>query len=317
MAVGIVSFNNLNDFEDGNKLVVLPLVSVIVATYRRDTSLEKALVSLMRQTYEHVEIVVVDDNADGTWNNKVKSIIDNFEPQLNKRIKYIQNKVNKGSAETRNIGIKTASGEYITFLDDDDIYLPNKIKNQVEFMIENETDFSITDLFLYGENGKLLERRNRKYIKKTTKSDLLRYHLMHHMTGTDTMMFKREFIVSIGGFPPINVGDEFYLMQKAIESGGKFGYLSVCDIKAYVHTNTDGLSSGKSKIEGENNLFEYKKQFFSQLTKKDIRYIKMRHFAVLAFAELRRKKYTDFAKYSINAFITSPIYSLKLLLKIG
>ena len=127
------------------------------------------------------------------------------------------------------------------------------------------------------------------------------------------MMFRREYLIDIGGFEPIDVGDEFYLMQKAIERGGKFDYISVCDVKAYVHTETEGLSSGESKINGENSLYEYKKKYFNELDRKSISYIKMRHYAVLAFAEIRRKKYIRFAKYSIQAVISSPIGCIKLL----
>ncbi len=289
-------------------------VSVIIATYRRDVSLKRALESLINQTYETTEIIVVDDNAEAEWNKKVKDIID--EMNLLHPIIYIENEVNKGSAETRNIGIKVATGEYITFLDDDDIYLQNKIKNQVKHMIEKNSDFSITDLDLYDENERLIEKRTRKYIKRNYKEDLLRYHLMHHMTGTDTLMFKKDYLLNIGGFPPINVGDEFYLMQKAIETGGIFSYLPHCDVQAYVHTETDGLSSGECKIKGENELYEYKKSIFGELDIKTIRYIKMRHYAVLAFAEVRRKRVFNFSKNAISSFISSPVDCIKLFIEI-
>ncbi|CEP47872.1 glycosyl transferase family protein [[Clostridium] sordellii] len=110
------------------------LVSVIVATYRRELTLKKALESLSNQTYDKIEIIVVDDNSDEKWNSKVNQIIRNVKSKH--KIIYIKNEINKGSAETRNIGIRKSSGEYITFLDDDDIYLPDKIKNQVNHMIK-------------------------------------------------------------------------------------------------------------------------------------------------------------------------------------
>lgn len=290
----------------------LPVVSVIVATYRRNSSLKNALLSLVSQTYKSIEIIVVDDNADEEWSKRVEEIIQVVKMICDYRILYIRNEVNKGSAETRNIGIRTAAGEFITFLDDDDIYLPDKIKNQVEHMIEVDSDYCITDLALYDENSRLIEKRNRKYIKQANQADLLRYHLMHHMTGTDTIMFKRDYLLSIGGFPPINVGDEFYLMLKAIEAGGIFSYLPVCDIKAFVHTGISGLSSGESKIKGENELFEYKKKYFDKLCFHDKQYIVMRHYAVLAFAEMRRKSYAKFMKYAIKSFVSSPIDCARL-----
>jgi glycosyltransferase involved in cell wall biosynthesis len=311
----IVSQKKINNTSATKMPDYLPVVSVIVATYCRDSSLKKALLSLVSQTFKSIEIIVVDDNADDEWSKRVEDIIKDTEKCSNYRILYIRNETNKGSAETRNVGIRTASGEYITFLDDDDIYLPNKIESQLKYMIEEDSDYCITDLELYNENDRLIEKRNRKYIKQNNQDDLLRYHLMYHLTGTDTIMFKRDFLLSIGGFPPINVGDEFHLMLKAIEAGGIFSYLPVCHIKAYVHTETDGLSSGESKIKGENELYEYKKKYFDKLSFLDQQYIVMRHYAVLAFAEIRRKNYGNFMKYAIKSFFSSPINCARLLIE--
>lgn len=293
-----------------------PIVSVIVATYKRDTSLQLALESLLGQTFEQYEIIVVDDNACEEWNLKVSAIIKQAREQFPEcEIKHIKNEQNQGSAKTRNIGIEAARGTYITFLDDDDVYLPLKIQNQVEFMQKGNYDYSITDLNLYNEQDKLIDQRVRSYIKNTSKDSLLKCHLKYHLTGTDAMMFRKEYLVRIGGFAPIDVGDEFYLMQRAIDGDGKFGYLAGCDIKAYVHTGEGGLSSGEGKIKGENALFEYKQKYFSQLQSKDRRYIRMRHYAVLAFAELRRKNAMAFIKDALLSFLNAPIACLVALLR--
>lgn len=291
-------------------------VSVVVATYRRDNDLKRALESLARQSYPDMEIVLVDDNGNAEWNERVGKIVDGFRADYpSVALNYIVNNPNQGSAKTRNIGIFAASGEYVTFLDDDDLYLPDKVKLQVGFMREGGYDYSVTDLLLYNEKEKLIDKRIRKYIKDTSVESLKMYHLKYHITGTDTMMFKKEYLVKIGGFAPIDVGDEFYLMERAIEGEGKFGYLPGCEIKAYVHSGEGGLSSGEGKISGENALYEYKKSYFAQLKPEAIRYIKMRHFAVLAFAELRRNKYGAFIKYSAKSFFTQPFKCIRLLVR--
>jgi len=270
------------------------------------------VLSVVAQTYENIEIIIIDDNASPDWNKRVADIANStgtIHP-----IKYIRNAENKGSAETRNIGIKAATGEYISFLDDDDIYFPGKIKNQLSYMLDEKSDYCITDLDLYDEYDRLVESRRRSYIKNRTAKDLFRYHLMYHMTGTDTMMFKRDYLLKIGGFPPINVGDEFYLIQKAIEGHGVFSYLAVCDIKAYIHTEKSGLSSGESKINGENVLYDYKKQYFKGLAGRDIRYIKMRHHAVLAYAEKRRGRMSAAIRQGVFSFFSSPSGLIRLFL---
>lgn len=287
------------------------MVSVIIATYKREVPLCNALESLITQTYKDFEVVIVDDNANDEWNAKVSAIVDQFKDKL--LINYIQNAENQGSAKTRNIGINSSRGEYITFLDDDDLYLPNKIKNQIDCMVANGADYSLMNLALYNEDETLSEIRKRDYLLTNEASNLLLCHLKYHMTGTDTMMFKTEYLLSFGGFEAIDVGDEFYLMMKAIENNGKFLYCNQCDVKAYVHTGEGGLSSGQQKIEGENKLFEFKKKYFDRLTSKNKRYIKMRHHAVLAFAYKRNGQKGKFLSEGLKAGFTAPFQCMKLI----
>lgn len=290
------------------------LVSVVMATYRRDQALRNALTSLAAQTYQNFEVVLVDDNDDGEWTAKVQAIVDEFKDQIS--IHYIVNEHNMGSAATRNRGIAEAKGQYITFLDDDDVYLPPKIEMQLKDMISSGADYGITDLYLYNENGELIDRRIRTYIKSTEAKDLMRYHLLQHMTGTDTFMFKADYLRNIGGFPGIDVGDEFYLMKEAILAGGTFTYSNHCYVKAYVHSGElNGLSSGDSKIRGENVLFEDKKKYYDYLTKANIRYVKMRHHAVLAFAEMRRKNMVPFVENAVQSFAAAPVACVKMFLE--
>ena len=290
-----------------------PLVSIIVATYERDKELAKALKSIGEQTYRPLEVIVVDDNNDSERSKAVENCVHQFAKSYpNISLKNIRNESNLGSALTRNVGINVSSGEYICFLDDDDEYLPERVKNQVDAMIAQDADYSLTDLKLYSEDEKLIETRHHSYISDGRNDSLLQLHLMHHLTGTDTMMFKHEYLLQIGCFSPIDVGDEFYLMQKAIINGGKFLYLPICDVKAYVHTGEGGLSSGRGKILGENALFEHKKKYFPQLDKKTVRYIKMRHYSVLAYAYLRQKKLIRFAFNGVKSFLSSPIECVKL-----
>lgn len=289
-------------------------VSVIVATYRRDKELKQALASLKEQSIAEMEIIVVNDNDDIEWKEKAAEAVKEFKrnsPSIS--LIYIENENNLGSAQARNVGIKAACGEYITFLDDDDVYLKQKAEQQVRFMRDGGFDYSITDLELIDKNGKTVDIRTRKYIEDTSKEALLNYHLKYHMTGTDTMMFKRDYIMKIGCFAPIDVGDEFYLMQRAIEGGGSFGYLKRCDVRAVVHVGEESLSSGAKKIKGENRLYEYKKRFFENMDGGTIRYIKVRHHAVLAYAYFRDGKYIRAFAQAVCAFFVSPMQCFKII----
>ena len=151
-------------------------VSIVVATYRREKELARALDSLRNQSFKDIEIVIVDDNADEKYNSFVAQVVESFaqeNPDI--PLKYIKNEQNKGSAETRNTGIRQSRGEYITFLDDDDVYLPEKVEVQLRFMEKEGCDYSVTDLNLYNEADKLIRRRTRKYIKSTPQASHYRY----------------------------------------------------------------------------------------------------------------------------------------------
>lgn len=98
----------------------MPFFTVIIPTYNRAELLKEAIQSVLNQTYENFELLVIDDHSiDNT-----KEIVASFE---DKRIRYYLNDRGKGGAGTRNAGIFRASGEWIAFLDDDDIWLPNKL----------------------------------------------------------------------------------------------------------------------------------------------------------------------------------------------
>lgn len=309
----INSKTDVNYVTEDVSTVKQPLVSVIVATYRRDVFLERALASIAEQTYDDTEIIVVDDNGDDGWNKKIQAIVDKTRESCRFPITLKTMPENSGAPEARNCGVQSAKGEYITFLDDDDVYLKEKVERQVRDMIDTGADYGLTDLDLYNSEDKLVDRRVRSYLKETDRDSLLRYHILYHMTGTDTLMFRAEYLKEIGGFPHIAVGDEFYLMMEAILHEGKITYMPECCVKAYVHTGDDsGLSSGSGKIEGENNLYLAKEKYMKYLSKQDVKYVKLRHWAVLAYANLRMKNYPAFIECAGRAFLVSPTGALKI-----
>ena len=240
------------------------LVSVVVPTYKRGEALSKALDSLKNQTYKNIEVIVVNDCTETAWIENVSEIVSRYENSMN--VVLIHNEGKHGSAGARDEGICKAKGSYTTFLDDDDYYLPEKIESQLFTMLQNNADFSITDLEQYSENGKFIEKRERSYIETTENDRLFKYHYLYHLTCTNTLMFKTEYLRKIGGFNCADMGDEFYLIEKAIENGGLFCYDKSCNVHTVVHTKEFGVSSGASKINGEKKLYAHKKEKFYRLS---------------------------------------------------
>lgn len=104
-----------------------PLVSAVIPTHNRAVLLARAIQSVLRQTYPHIEIIVVDDASVDNTREIVQAIRD-------PRIRYVRHEVNRGGAAARNTGVRTATGAYIAFLDDDDEWEPEKTEEQLRVL---------------------------------------------------------------------------------------------------------------------------------------------------------------------------------------
>lgn len=291
--------------------MVKPLVSVIIPTYKRSEQiLGRAIQSILDQTYDNVEIIVVDDNPPETdYRIKVSNLLKS-SPFNDSRIIYVMNEQNLGGSLTRNKGINKAKGDYITFLDDDDVYLPQKIENQVKYMLKEGVDLSFTNLKLHNPNDQLIDYREYTSIKEFSNSYLLRFHLKRHITGTPTFMFERINLINIGGFPKAKVGQEFMLMLRAIENNLTIGYLEDNQVVAYVYKG-EKISNGENKLNGELELYKLKQRYFDHFSWREKRFITFRHHIVMAVAGLRSNMLNTFIRHGLKAVISSPFDFVK------
>lgn len=125
-----------------------PLVSIITPSYNAEKFISKTIESVINQTYLNWEMIIVDDcSTDDTI-----SIIKSFSSYEN-RIILIENQINVGAAETRNIALRKAKGNFIAFLDSDDIWLNKKLETQINFMIDNDRAFTFSNYNLIDEKG--------------------------------------------------------------------------------------------------------------------------------------------------------------------
>lgn len=283
------------------------LISVVMPTYKQKELLHKAVESVLNQTYRNIELIVIDDNTSDAFRTENKR----FFAELNDpRVVYLQNEKNLGSTGSRNRAIFAARGDYITFLDDDDVYDAQKVAVQVEAMHTGMADVSVCNMILLNEDGKIVDQRKRRYLKRN--EPLLTAHLKYHITGTDTMMFRAQFLKDIGGFGDQDLGDEFYLMFKALQQDPKFVYVDYDGVYAIVHSQT-GLSSGDNKIKTEQILMAFKEQQFEKISKRDARYVKMRHHTVLAVAHKKNKHYVKCLGSLLKAFAYNGTGMLRIL----
>ena len=117
----------------------MSLVSVLMPYYKKKPFIESSIQSILNQTYQNFEIIVIDDELSDESFEVLKKI-----STLDKRIIIIKNKKNQGAGESRNFGIKIASGEYIAFCDCDDLWKKTKLDQQIKFMKNLEIDFCFT-----------------------------------------------------------------------------------------------------------------------------------------------------------------------------
>lgn len=113
-------------------------VSVIVPIYNVEKYLKKCIKSIIGQTYENIEIILVED---GSPDNS-SEICDEFA-KMDKRIKVIHKK-NEGVSAARNSGLDVATGDYVCFVDGDDYVMPDYVEYMLKLAIDNKTDISLT-----------------------------------------------------------------------------------------------------------------------------------------------------------------------------
>lgn len=130
----------------------MPLISIIMPLYNCETFVLSSIESVLKQTYKNWELIIVDDmSTDNSFAIAEDYIKD--EPRIN----LYQMSENSGAAATRNYAIDLAVGDYIAFLDSDDLWVPNKLEEQVSFMQSNKLSLSFTGYEWIDEAGEQLK----------------------------------------------------------------------------------------------------------------------------------------------------------------
>ena len=124
-------------------------ISIITPTFNSERFIAETILSVQAQTYKDWEMIIVDDCS----TDRTAEIVASFQ-EKDSRIKYLYNSTNKGSAFSRNIAIQKAKGKWIAFLDSDDLWHPEKIEKQIEFMTRNDIHFSYTNYCEIDESSK-------------------------------------------------------------------------------------------------------------------------------------------------------------------
>jgi len=163
-------------------------ISVIIPVFNRESTISRAIDSVLNQTYKSLEIIVVDDGSTDKTAEILKSYSNN--------IKVIHQK-NSGVSVARNNGIKNSIGEWIALLDSDDEWLPNKLKLEVDYINENLDMKILQTEEIWIRNGKRIDPK--KYHKKIA-GNIFQKSLELCLVSPSAVIFKRSLFNEIGEF---------------------------------------------------------------------------------------------------------------------
>ncbi len=219
-------------------------ISIVTPTFNSSKFIAETLKSILSQSYKDFEVLVVDDCSTDNTVEIVKSFND-------KRIRIFVNDVNKGAAFSRNVALKNAKGEYIAFVDGDDLWEKDKLKKQISFMEENHISFSCTNYEEIDENG-VLNGYCITAPKRIKHKDFLRIDYV----GCLTVMYKKEV------FPDLQIPFDIYKRNDYalwLKLSERVDCYLLNETLAYYRKN-NGISSG-SKIK----LLKYHRILFQKL----------------------------------------------------
>lgn len=180
----------------------MKLVSVIIPYYKKIKFIEECVVSVLKQTYRKIEILIIYDDTSKDDFKKILQL-----KKKDKRIKIIKNKVNLGAGESRNIGIKKSKGELIAFLDADDYWKKNKLMHQIKFMKKNSVSFAHCSYFIVNRFNKIIGHRN--------SPSLIEYNDLINSCdiGLSTVILEKKILKNLN-FPNLKTKEDYVMWLK-------------------------------------------------------------------------------------------------------
>ena len=250
-----------------------PLVSVLIPTYNRPKYLSRAIDSCLNQTYDNIEIIVIDDNNPETEGRiETEKLMKDLYGK-NDKVKYIQLEKNSGACIARNYGIEKSLGEYITFLDDDDEYYPNNIEEELKFITKHNYDMIFCNIEYINDITK--EKSKNVYVIdfEPTTANFLRRQLLNGISGAIGYMYKASVLKAIEGFTNIKSSQEYILLLKTIGAGYNVGHFDFIGSIGHFVDSPNKITGSKKAIEGKKQARKIARKYYYILTLKEKRLV--------------------------------------------
>ncbi len=210
------------------------LVSIIMPAYNCQKYISESIESVLRQTYENWELVIIDDCSTDNTNQIIKSY-----KVIDSRIILFENVSNMGAAYSRNYAVKKANGTYLAFIDADDIWENDKLEKQINYMDCNNISFSCTSYGKIDSNSNILKKQciARKIYHYT---DMLK-----RCPGNSTIVYNCKLLGKIEG-PDIKKRNDFAMFLQVIKKSGTAYGLE--EILGYHRVHDDSISIRKKNL---------------------------------------------------------------------
>ena len=211
------------------------LVSVIMPAYNAETFIADSIRSVINQTYQHWELLIIDDHS----TDATRKIIRKFYEE-DSRIRLLENSSNFGTHHTRNKGIKAAQGEFIAFLDADDLWKPEKLAKQLKKLSSKNLSACFSSYDLISEDGQNLH-------KKVQALPVLHYEklLKANYVGNLTGIYNAKVLGKIY-CPEIAKRQDWALWLEVIRQGGPMD--GIQESLAFYRNRKDSISTNKLEM---------------------------------------------------------------------
>lgn len=235
-----------------------PLVTVFIPTHNRSDLLERAVGSVLDQTWQNLEVLVVDDASHDATPALLNKLSEEFS-----HVRVIRNDTSKKAAASRNIAIKHAKGEYVTGLDDDDYWRPTRIERLME---EFEEGFSAVCSY----DKMVMDEREVVWKKPTmiTLDDLLYYNRVGNQVLT-----KKEYLDHLGGYDEnLPSAQDYDLWIRLVREFGPIRTVTSPLQVVNMEEDRDRITTSDKKVEGYQQCYEKHKKWMSRKHKKYQKY---------------------------------------------
>lgn len=270
------------------------MISVVIPTYNRSSDLLRALKSVLLQTFQNFEVIVVDNNSTDNTELMIKELNDN-------RIKFVKICNNGIIAKSRNIGIKLAKGDYIAFLDSDDWWLPSKLENSIKYL-STGFDFVYHDLWLVSDKKKSFFSKKKvgaKSIKPPIYENLLK---AGGVIPNSSVVIKTELLKRVNGFSEdkkLITVEDFDCWLRISKLNSSFYYIS--DVLGFYWNGVNNISKNVSMQLLANQTL-YDKYIFENIQ------IKSNMFPVWYLYNIGRYNHLASNYIESNSFLIKLIY---------